>query len=117
MLQFYKTDSDILDYLNYDLGIEDVFKMYSEGGVYYSINPEFELFGEDDGEPVGQYYAIGLDGSDIDNDDIGLTIGGMNEEGQFYLDIMIPEEFDTPFIVVMYDGTWMNKKALVIYPN
>ncbi len=112
-----ETDTEILNLLKYDLGVEEVFAFDADEDTYFSINPELEMFGEDEGETLGMFYAITPTGEDIDPEDIGLAIGGMSEDGFFYLDLITPSPFNTPIILVVVDGTYMNKKALVVYPN
>lgn len=110
-------NSEITDILKYDLGIEEVYKVNVDADSYLTLAPQMSNFGEDDeGNMMGMFYAMGIDFENIDNEDIGLGIAG-SENDFFYLEMSTPSVFNEPIIVVFIDGSWQNKKALVIYPN
>lgn len=110
-------DANILSYLKNELFIEDVYAMDGEEGAYFTLYPGLENFGEEDGEALGAFYALTVDGEDVENSKLGLAFEGVDENGLFYLSLNTPTPFDKPFIVVFIDSSWMNKKALVVHPQ
>ena len=112
-----ETNNNILDYLKNELFIEDVFAITSAADEYYTICPELELFGEEEGELIGKYYAVTASGEDIENKALELQLGGKNEENLYYVELSTPKSFTQPIIIVFVNGNWQEKKALVIHPS
>lgn len=113
-----ETDTSILELLQGEYFIDEVYTITAGPEEYYLVCPELEQFGADkDGGTLGTWEATTATNEEIDPAILGgLGIGGM--EGDFYsIEVTTPADFTGPIIIRFIDATWQNKKALVIRPN
>lgn len=102
------TDSNILDFINGNYSVKDVYSISANGGEFFIINP---LLSEE--EWMGEAFVI--DENDNDANDVTLE-PGMDGDGM-YMGVTLPESFDKTIFVIFRGADWTNKKALMITPN
>lgn len=106
-----ETDSEILEMIQGNWQIADVYTMTVGADESYLVFPEISTF-----DSESKWGAMKASGEDIDASELGGLEIGMEGEN-YYVNVSTPASFTEPVIVYFIDSTWQNKKALVIRPN
>lgn len=102
------TDSYVLDFLNGNYSVQDVYSITAAGGEYFAVYP---LLSEE--EWMGIAFVI--DENDNDVNDVVLE-PSMDGDGM-YTGVTLPESLNKTIFVIFRGTDRMNKKALMITPN
>ena len=101
------TNTSILELLQGNYFIDDVYSISANAGEYYAVNP---LLSES--EWIGEAYAI-----NADDEDVTVTLeASMDETGNMILGVTVPDVFKEDLIIVFKGTDMLFKKALVITP-
>lgn len=101
------TNTSILELLQGNYFINDVYSISANAGEYYAVNP---LLSES--EWIGEAYAI-----NVDDEDVTVTLeASMDESGNMILGVTVPDVFKEDLIIVFKGTDMLFKKALVITP-
>lgn len=101
------TDNKILEFLQGNYMISDVYSISANAGEYYMIYP---LLSES--EWNGEFYVINIKDEDVDVEtETGIDEYGMN------IALTVPDSFEKDIIIVFKGSDYLFKKALVISPS
>ena len=101
------TNTSILELLQGNYFIDDVYSISANAGEYYAVNP---LLSES--EWIGEAYAI-----NADDEDVTVTLeASMDETGNMILGVTVPDVFKEDLIIVFKGTDMLFKKAFLITP-